>query len=73
MKIDNKIEQNKAQCKIDKQTTETSTSSSRNISKYELLTAEDILLEKELLKEAATIKRIEYLPLGSELILTEDL
>ena len=72
MKIDNKIEQNKAQCKFDKQTTETSTLSPRNISKYELLTAEDILLEKELLKEAATIKRIEYLPLGSELILIED-
>ena len=72
MKIDNKIEQNKAQCKFDKQTTETSTLSSRNISKYELLTAEDILLEKELLKEAATIKRIEYLSLGSELILIED-
>ena len=36
------------------------------VGKYEVLTGEDILPEKELLQKAATIKRFEYLPLGGE-------
>ena len=40
---------------------------SRNVNKYEFLTGEDVLSEKELLKGAATIKRFKYSLLGSEL------
>ena len=40
---------------------------SRNVDKYEFLTGEDVLSEKELLKGAATIKRFEYSLLGKEL------
>ena len=65
--IDNKIEQNKAKYKLDKQTTNISTMSSGNVSKYEFLTLKDILPEKDLLEKAATIKRFEYLPLRNEL------
>ena len=41
--------------------------SSRNISKYELLTSADILPEKRNLEKAATIKRFECSQLRSEL------
>ena len=41
--------------------------SSGNVCKYKFLTGEDVLLERDLLEKAATIKRSEYLPLGSEL------
>ena len=40
---------------------------SRNVGKYEFLTGKDVLPEKDLLEKAATVKRFEYLPLGSEL------
>ena len=40
---------------------------SRNVSKCEFLKGEDVLQEKELLKEGATIKRIKCSPLGGEL------
>ena len=36
--------------------------SSINVSKYEFLTGKDVLPEKELLKKATTLKRVEYLP-----------
>ena len=39
----------------------------RKCSKYEFLTAKDVLLEKDLLEKAATKKRFEYSPLGKEL------
>ena len=38
-----------------------------NVSKYEFLTGKDVLPEKDLLGKAATLKRFEYSPLGSEL------
>ena len=41
--------------------------SSGNIGKCEFVTSEDFLPEKGQLGKAATIKRFEYLPLGSEL------
>ena len=65
--IDNKIEQNKAQYDLDRETAKISALSSENISKYELFTGKDVLPEKYLLEKAATMKRFEYSPLGKEL------
>ena len=62
--INNKIEQKKAQYSLDKQTAKTSALSSGNVSKYELLTGKDVLIEKYLLEKAAALKRLEYLPLA---------
>ena len=50
-----------------KQTAKISASSSGNVSKYEFLTGNDVLPEKDLLEKAATMKRFEYLLLGKEL------
>ena len=61
--IDNKIEQNKAQYNLDRQTAKISSLSSRNVSNYKLLTGEDVLPEKGLVGKAATIKGFEYSPL----------
>ena len=62
--INNKIEQNKAQYNLDKQTAKIFALSSENVSKYEFLTGKDILPEKDLLEKAATIKRFKYSLLG---------
>ena len=61
--INNKIEQNKAQYNLDRQTTKISALSSENVSKYEFLTGKDGLAEKDMLEKAATMKRFEYSPL----------
>ena len=58
--IDNKIEQNKAQYNLDRQTVMVSALSSGNVGKYEFLAGQDILPEKELLEKTGTIKRFEY-------------
>ena len=58
--IDNKIEQNKAQYNLDRQTVMVSALSSGNVGKYEFLAGQDILPEKELLEKTSTIKRFEY-------------
>ena len=58
--VNNKIEQNKAQHDLDRQTAKISALSSGNFSKYECLTDKDVLPEKDLLEEAATMKRFEY-------------
>ena len=58
--IDNKIEQNKAQYSLDRQTVMVSALSSGNVGKYEFLAGQDILPEKELLEKTGTIKRFEY-------------
>ena len=63
--IDKKIEQNKAQQSLGRQTAKISALSSDNVSKYAFLTVQDV--EKDLLEKAATIKRFEYSSLGSEL------
>ena len=58
--IKNKIEQNKAQCNLDRQTAKISTLSSGNVSKYEFLSGKDVLPEKSLLENAATMERVKY-------------
>ena len=69
--INKKNEQNKAQHDLDKKKTgKIPALSSRNVSKYEFLTGKsvkDVLLKKDLLEKAATLKRFEYSPLGSDL------
>ena len=65
--IENKIEQNKAQYSLDRQTAKVSALSPGNVSKYEFLIGKDVLSEKDLLQKAATMKRLEYSPLGKEL------
>ena len=55
-KIDNKIEKNKVQYDLDRQTAKSSALSSGTVSKYEFLTCKDVLPEKELLEKAATMK-----------------
>ena len=57
--INNKVEQNKSQCNLDRQTAKISALSSGNVSRNELL---NVLLEKDLLEKAAKIKRFEYSP-----------
>ena len=65
--IDNKIEQNKAQYELDRQTAKISALSSGNVSKYEFLAGKDVLPEKDLLEKASTMKRFEQLLLDKEL------
>ena len=65
--IDNKIEQNKPHYDLHRQTAKISALSSENVSKYEFLTAKDVLPEKDLLEKAAALKRFEYPPLGKKL------
>ena len=56
--IDNKIEENKVQYNLDRQTANTLALSLKDIDKYEILTGGDILTEKELLQKSATIKNL---------------
>ena len=65
--INKKIEKNKAQYDLDRQTAKISVLSSGNVGKSEFLTGKDVLPEKDLLEKDATIKRFEYSPLDSEL------
>ena len=58
--IKNKIEQNKAQCNLDRQTAKISALSSGNVSKYESLSGKDVSPEKSLLENAATMERVKY-------------
>ena len=67
MRIDNKIEQNKAQYNLHRETTKTSALSSGNVSKYDFLTGKDVLPKKCLLEKAAALKRFEYSPLCKKL------
>ena len=63
----NKIEQNKAQFNLDRQTAKISALSTGNVSKYKFLTGKVVLPGKDLLEKAATMKRFKYSPLGKEL------
>ena len=65
--ITNKMEQNKAQYNLDRQTAKISAISSGNVSEYEFLTGKDVLPRTNLFEKAAASKRFEYSPLGSEL------
>ena len=58
--INNKIEQNKGQYHLGRQTANISALSSGNVSQYELLTGKNVLPEKHLPEKAATMKRLEY-------------
>ena len=62
--IDNKINQNKAQYNLDRETAKIYSLSSGNVSKYEFLTGEDVLPEKKPARKAAALKRFEYSLLG---------
>ena len=55
--INDKIEQNKAQYDLDRENAKILSLSSGNISKYEFLTGQDVLPEKDLLEKTATTKR----------------
>ena len=55
--IDNKIEQNKGQYNLDRETAKISALSPENVSKYEILTSKYILPEKDLLEKATARKR----------------
>ena len=65
--MNNKIEQNKAQYNLDRQTAKISALLSENVNKYKFLTGKDVLLEKYLLEKAAAIKIFEYSPLRKDL------
>ena len=66
--MDNKIEQNKAQYDLDRKTAKMSALSKKMlINKYEFLTYKVVSPGKDFLEKAATVKRFEYSPLGSEL------
>ena len=58
--INNKIEENKAQNTLDRETAKISALSSGNVSKYEFLSGKDVLPEKNLLEKVAALKRFEY-------------
>ena len=62
-----KIEQNKAQYNLDRQTAKISALSTGNVGKYEFLTGKGVLPEKDFLEKAAAMKIFEYLPLDKEL------
>ena len=57
--IKNKIEQNKAQCNLDRQTAKISALSSGNVSKYEFLSGKMFYQKKNLLENAATMERVK--------------
>ena len=56
--INNKIEKNKAQYNLDRQTAKIPALSSGNVSKYEFLTGKDILPEKRLVRKSCCIEMI---------------
>ena len=55
--INNKIEQNKAQYDLDRQTAKISALLSGNVGKNQFLTGKDVLPEKDFLEKSATIER----------------
>ena len=57
--INNKIEQNKAQYDLDRQTAKISALSSGNVIKYKFLAGKDVLPEKDLKEKVAALKRFE--------------
>ena len=65
--INNKIEQNKTQYNLHRQTAKISDFLSGNVSKYEFFIGKDVLPEIDLGEKTAALKRFEYSPLGKEL------
>lgn len=64
--INNKVEPNKAQYSLDRQTAKIFALSTENVTKYEVLACGNILPEIKILEKAATIIKFEYLSLGSD-------
>ena len=58
MSISKKIEQNKVQHDLHRQTAKISALSSENVSKDEFLIGKDVWPEKDFLEKAATMKKI---------------
>ena len=56
--VDNKVEQMKGQCDLDKQTAKISALSPGNVSKYEFLTSKDVLPEKRLVRKSCYNEKI---------------
>ena len=56
--MDNKIEQNKAQCNLDSQTAKFKALSAGNVSKYEFLTSKDVLPKKGLVRKSCYNQKI---------------
>ena len=56
--VDNKVEQMKDQCDLDKQTAKISALSPGNVSKYEFLTSKDVLPEKRLVRKSCYNEKI---------------
>ena len=56
--IDNKIEQNKAQYNLDRQTANISAVASGNVSKYEFLTGKDVFTRKRLARKSCNNEKI---------------
>ena len=65
--IDNKIEQNQAQYDLDRQTAKISVLSSGNVGNFHFLTGKGVLPKQDFLEKAASVKKLEYSPLSSEL------
>ena len=65
--IDNKIEQNKAQYNLDRQTSKILAGAWGNVGKHEFLMGENVLPEKWQLEKATTVKRFKYLSLCNQL------
>ena len=63
--INKKVQQNKVQYNLDRQTGNISALSSGNVSKYEFLTGQDVLPKKDFLEKASALKRFEYSPFGN--------
>ena len=66
-KLNQLIDQNKAQYNLDRQTGKVSALSSGSFTNYEFLNGKDVLPEKDLQEKAAALKIFEYSPLGNEL------
>ena len=58
--LNRKIKQNKSQYDLDREAAKISALSSKNLDKYELLTAEDLDIRPSIVKQA----KFEYSPLG---------
>ena len=54
--VNNKIEKNKVQYNLDRETANISALSPGNVSEYEFLIRKDVVPEKNLLEKAATLK-----------------
>ena len=65
--INNEIEQNQAQCDLNRPTAKISALLSGNVNEYDFLVGEDVLPEKGRLERVAAVKRFQYSPLGKEL------